>query len=214
MQTPCSRCGGTLGAAGHGLCAACLLRLATMPEALAPEYEIETLLGSGRTGTTYLARAIGTGDMLAVKIVNMQDGADAHAIAGRLAADLLAFRHPHVAATHAVDVDADGNLRIVRDYVMGRSLPAWAGKAGAAERRRTFERLAAAVAEVHARGLAHGHLDAPNVIITSDAQPVIVDFGAASALRQLRGAGTEPGEMAGADLTALEALRTFLTDPA
>lgn len=215
MQTPCSRCGGTTGVTGHALCAACLLRLATLPEALAPDYEIETLLGSGPASTTYLARAADSGNMLVVKIFTRQDGMrDAEAVGRAIGTNLIGFRHPGIALTHAVGVDSDGNLRLVRDYVPGRALPAWIARGNPSQRRHVFDRVAAALADAHAHGLAHGHLEAPNIIITAAAQPVIVDFGSRAALRALQGLDGSADRMSVEDRGALEALRAFLATPA
>ena len=211
MQTPCNRCGGTIGATGHGLCASCLLRLATLPEALAPDYEIETLLGSGPAGTAYLAREVGSGNMLVVKIIAKPDGIrDAEAAAFAVGTELIGFRRPGIAVTHSVDLDPDGNLRIVRDYVPGRALSAWIARGNLSERQQVFDRLAAALAEAHAHGLAHGHLEAPNVIITAGSQPVIVDFGARAAQRALQALETMTDRMREEDRSALEALRAVL----
>ncbi len=62
--------------------------------------------------------------------------------------------------------------------------------------------------------MAHGHLEAANIIMTAGPQPVIVDFGASSALRALQGVDTSAAAMAQEDRIAIEVLRTFLTDPA
>lgn len=215
MQTACSRCGGTRSETGDGLCASCLLRLATLPEARAPEYEIETLLGSGPACTTYLARAADSGNMLVVKIFPRQDGMrDAEAVGRAIGTDLIGFRHPGIAFTHAVGVDSDGNLRLVRDYVPGRALPAWMARGNPSQRQHVFDRVAAALADAHAHGLAHGHLEASNIVISTDAQPVIVDFGARAALRALQGLDTNTARMREEDRSALEALGAVLAGPA
>lgn len=214
MQTPCSRCGGTLGSTGHGLCAACLLRLATMPEALAPEYEIETLLGSGRAGTTYLAREEGGGALLAVKILTLRDDRhDAPAVTDAIRGDLTSFQHPGVARTHAVDVDAEGNARLVRDYITGKPLTAWMAHADAASRQQAFDAIASALAAAHAHGLFHGHVAASNIIIASGGRPVLVDLGAHMVLRALQGVSSAAADMARDDQAGLDALRSALRAP-
>lgn len=211
MPQPCSRCGTTTTAGAHALCAACLLRLAALPEALAPDYEIETLLGSGPAGTTYLARGA-NGALLTVKIVAAAaKDADPVAVAEALRAALVAFDQPGVARTHAVEVDDDGHLRIVRDYVAGRPLTAWSDKADAAGREQALSAIEAALATVHAHGLAHGHLAAQNIVMASGGRPVLVDLGAHLALDALRGAARTCEQMAQEDRAGLEALRAALT---
>lgn len=184
-----------------------------MPEALAPDYAIETLLGAGPSGTTYLARATDSGALLAVKIVTSREGLrDVPAVARGVGANLVGYRHPGIATTHAVDVDQDGNLRIVRDYIAGKPLAAWATRAGAPERRQLWERVDAALTAAHARGLAHGRLDPSNLIVGTGARPVIVDFGAHAALRLLQGREAGAAAMAEEDRAGFRAIRAVF-DP-
>lgn len=214
MPAVCSRCGGTLGGSTHNLCPGCLLRLAAVPEALAPEYEIETLLGSGRSGTTYLARAEGTGALLAVKILTLRDERhDGPAVTDAIRPVLTSFQHPGIARTHAVDVDEDGNVRLVRDYVAGKPLAGWIARADPDRRRQVFDAIAAALSDAHARGLFHGHVAASNVIIGTGGRPILVDLGAHAALRALQGVRVPDAGMAEDDRAGLEALRRVLLAP-
>jgi serine/threonine-protein kinase len=189
------------------------LRLAARPEALAPEYEIETLLGSGRAGTTYVARDSATGALLAVKILTVRDERhDGPSVTNAIRARLTAFQHPGIARTYAVDVDADGNVRLVRDYVSGKSLSTWRARADAASRREVLETIAGALEAVHASGLFHGHVVPSNIIIGPGGKPVLVDLGAHLALRALQGV-PPPADLAQEDRTALDAIRSALTEP-
>lgn len=209
MQTPCSRCGATTVATGHGRCAACLLRLATLPEALAPEYQIETLLGAGKSGTTYLARDVAGGALLAVKILTLCDDAhDAPGVTGTIRETLTSFRHPAVATTRAVDVDDDGNVRLVRDYVAGKPFAAWVTQADAAARGRVFEALAGALDVAHSARLFHGHVAASNIVITTGGRPVLVDLGAHMAVLALQGVDADPETMQNDDRASLGSLQT------
>lgn len=211
MQTACSRCGATRASIGAGPCASCLLRLATLPEALAPEYEIETLLGSGRSGTTYLARDTASGALLAVKILLLRDDAhDAPAVAGAIRDALTSLQHPAIARTHAVDVDDDGNVRLVRDYVAGKPFAGWSAQADAAARVQAVDTIAGAIGAAHAAGLFHGHVDAANIVMASGGRPVLVDLGAHMALRALQGVPDAGGDIAAEDRAALAALRTLI----
>lgn len=211
MPPPCSRCGSATSAGADPLCAACLLRLAALPEALAPDYDIETLLGSGSAGTTYLARAV-NGALLTVKIVAAAaKEADPIAVADALRAALVAFDHPGVAHIHAVDVDDEGHLRMVRDYVRGRPLTVWSDKADAAMREQALDAIEGALAAVHGHGLAHGHLTAENIVMASGSRPVLVDLGAQLALDALQGASRTSVQMAEEDRAGLGALRAALS---
>jgi serine/threonine protein kinase len=207
----CSRCGATHGATGHGPCPSCLLRLGTLPEAVAPDYEIETLLGAGKSGTTYLARDAAGGGLLAVKILTLRgDAHDGPGVAETIRAALTSFRHPAVAATHAVDVDDDGNVRLVRAYVPGKPFAAWAARADAEARAGVFEAIAEALDAAHTARLFHGHVAAPNIVMTAGGRPVLVDLGAHMALLALQGVDADPGALRHTDRAGLESLRNAL----
>jgi serine/threonine protein kinase len=195
------------------MCPACLLRLATRAEARAPEYEIETLLGSGRSGTTYLAREADTGALLAVKLIPArEDSPDPWKVADAIRDRLIGFQHPSVASTHAVDVDDEGNVRLVRDYVTGKPLAGWVAQADAEARGRAWAAIAAAVEALDVARLFHGHIAAPNVVIAAGGRPVLVDLGAHMALRALHGASAGD-TMAMTDRDGVEALREMLNAP-
>lgn len=202
MTHPCSRCGATAFQTGAMLCPSCLLRLAAVPQSRIPEFEIETLIGSGPTGTTYLARAA-DGAMLAVRKF-VTDAPFTPAIDG-LSATLAAFRHPHVAPVYGVQPDEDG-MSLVREFVRGRPFADWAATASPGARAAALDALSAAVSALHGAGLPHGHITAANIVIRGT-EPVLLDAGAQLAWHALTGAQSDLEAMRGADLAALESLR-------
>ena len=202
MTHPCSRCGATAYQTGAMLCPSCLLRLAALPQSRIPEFEIETLMGSGPSATTYVARAAG-GAMLAVRKF-VTDALFTQAI-DDLSATLAAFRHPNVAPVYGVQPDEDG-MSLVREFIRGRPFADWAAAASTEARAAAVDTLSAAVSALHDAGLPHGHITATNIVIRG-AEPVLLDAGAQLAWLALTGADADLEAMRRADLAALERLR-------
>ena len=175
-SAPCSRCGATAGG-DQSLCPACLLRLASLPQSRVPQYEVETLLGAHDGATTYLARAAGTGALLAVKafdtVVTDPETLDRlEALGDRLAS----LRHPGVARTRGIEVDGD-RARLVRDYAGGRPFDLWRRQATAQQVEGAIAAIRDALGAIHQQDLAHGHLVPANIVV-SDGRPVLIDAGA------------------------------------
>jgi len=179
----CSRCGGTIGATRHQLCAACLLRLATAPASRVPAYEIVTLLGAHDDSTTYLARGASSGALLVVRTFNAKAGGGQLGSLEALAAWLHAFRHPNVAVTHGVDVDPEGTVSLVRDFVQGRAFVDWAAKATVEDRAAA---LGAAQSVLEAAGVDTAVTES-NIVINGGV-PIVVDLGVLEISRILGGA--------------------------
>ena len=178
MAQACKQCGTVAGSIAGSLCPACLLRLATLPESRVPDFDIETLLGSG-TGTTYLARAT-DGALLAVKkLGSAPERSDA---LDDLDDALRLVDHPHLARTIAIDVDVDGTVQLIRGYVAGRAFAEWHATATPDARASAREALAAALAHLHEAGLAHGHVTATNIVIGAGSRAILLDAGARPAL--------------------------------
>jgi hypothetical protein len=145
-----------------------------------PDFEIETLLGSG-TGTTYLARAA-DGTLLGVKELGAMPPDETGAL-DDLRDALLCFQHPNVARTIALDAGDDGVWRLMRAYVPGR---AW-DRADAGTRRAARPVLEGAIAAIHDAGFAHGNLTAPNIVW--GAQGIVMLDAGARLARALAGHG-------------------------
>lgn len=209
MPHPCSRCGATaFQTAGAMLCPACLLRLASLPQSRIPAFEIETLIGSGPSGTSYLARAAG-GALLAVR--KLAGGASFTPSIEDLGARLAAFTHPHVAPVYGLQPDDDG-VSIVREFVRGRPFADWASAAAPEARAAAVDAISAAVAALHAAGLPHGNITPTNIVIRGT-KPVLLDSGARLVALALRTGGEDVGALREADAHAVDTLRTAAATP-
>ncbi len=207
----CSSCGAPLPSdAPQGLCPRCLYRLGfeecppvsahpkTHPSPIGPrpspsaasfgEYELLEEIGRGGMGVVYKARQKSLDRMVALKLLLFGPHAPAESVK-RFRAEAVAtaaLQHPNIVAIHEVGF-CQGQHFIAMDFVEGRSL----AKVFADWRMRTadFRRqagwvqtIAEALHYAHERGILHRDLKPSNVLIDTQGQPHVVDFGLAKRL--------------------------------
>jgi serine/threonine protein kinase len=155
-----------------------------MSERLGP-YELLSRLGAGGFGEVHLALDH-EGRTVAVKVLHPHvaaDGASSGALA-RLAREVETMRRvggPHVA--EVLDASLEGSRPyLVTRYVQGRPLSAV--KVPVEDLRRLASGLADALLAMHEAGVVHRDLKPANVIL-AEGDPVVIDFGIASALDSL-----------------------------
>ena len=162
-------------------------------------FEILRELGRGSSATVYLARDPALDLPLALKVLHAS-----HAGSGRdrdffhEARAVAGLRHPAVVAIYDVDEPA---RTLVMEYIPGGTLRERLrsmASSDSAPRGLPVEdvRLLArgileALDYVHRRGVVHGDLSPRNVLLRSDGQPVLVDFGIAR-VTEVVTAGAEP----------------------
>jgi serine/threonine protein kinase len=149
-------------------------------------YQIEEVLGEGRTGTLYRARDTALDRFVVVKVVR-EDLAQEEEFLNRLrraAARAAGLAHPQVVSLYDAHLTA-APFYLVREYVPGDSLQkrlspglAWP----VPEALRIAEGLCEALAYGHRRGLVHGDLRPANILLTESGEPKLADFGMAEAL--------------------------------
>ncbi|MBF8186464.1 serine/threonine protein kinase [Nonomuraea sp. K274] len=152
-----------------------------MSEHLGP-YELLSRLGAGGFGAVHLALDA-EGRTVAVKVLHPHVAADGGALA-RLAREVETMRRaggPHVA--EVLDASLEGaRPYLVTRYVQGRPLSAV--PVPVADLRRLATGLADALLAMHEAGVVHRDLKPANVMMT-EGEPVVIDFGIASALDSL-----------------------------
>ena len=156
-------------------------------------YRLVRELGRGGTSAVYLARDQVLDIPIALKVLHPQLAGPARSDArrrffaeARLAA---ALRHPGVIAIYDLD---EGARTLSMEYVAGGTLRARlrqvaAGHPGSADHGgfvgaeilETARSMLAALAHVHARGIAHGDLKPSNLLLRRPGAVVIADFGIA-----------------------------------
>jgi eukaryotic-like serine/threonine-protein kinase len=142
-------------------------------------YRLERLLGEGGFGQVFLARQ---GErQYALKFIRFEGGG---AWGRRELAVLAHVRHPNVVRLlgHVVWPEEEPeSLVLLLEYVEGLPLYEWAKEHNPTARQvaRVVLRLARALESLHRQGVLHRDLKGSNVLVRSNEEPVLVDFGSA-----------------------------------
>lgn len=149
-----------------------------------PGYELGSPLGFGATGAVWSATAHAGGPLrpgrrCAVAVLPLGDDERGAARSRRLR-DLVGLSSPHL--VEILDVVAlPGACALVSERVDGPSLAALKAarpSLGSAEVAVVVGALAAALEELHARGVVHGDVSPANVLVRPDGSAVLVDLAA------------------------------------
>jgi predicted ATPase/class 3 adenylate cyclase len=112
------------------------------------------------------------------------------------ARSLARLRHPGIVAVHDVGIH-DGQMYIVSDYIDGPNLHHWLrdNRPTWAEAARIAAAAADALAHAHSQLIVHRDVKPPNILLTTDRTPVLVDFGLA--LDDMQAGGGQKGVVSG-----------------
>lgn len=152
-------------------------------------FEVGKLLGQGNFAKVYHARNVGTGEEVAIKVIEKEkvfkSGLTSHI--KREIAVLRRVRHPHIVQLYEVMAT---KLRIyfVMEYVRGGELFARVSKGPLPEpdARRYFQQLVSAVAFCHARGVYHRDIKPENLLVDDAGDLKVSDFGLSAVAEQMR----------------------------
>jgi eukaryotic-like serine/threonine-protein kinase len=149
-------------------------------------YRLLRELGSGGMGTVFLAERADDSfhQRVAIKLLRgipTRDGAERMRRERQILADL---NHANIARLMDGGDTDDGQPYLVMEYVEGESLLAWCAsrKLGAAERLRLFVPLCHAIEHAHQRLIVHRDIKPDNVLMRTDGEPMLLDFGIAKLL--------------------------------
>src|SRR4029450_2721710 len=215
METPlasgvavCSVCGEPLNAKGD--CLACLLRtgleevvVETNPSALAfGDFEVEQNadgscreLGHGVIGVTYLAADKVLRRRVALKVIEVPGAArDSQAVRERFlreARAAAALRHPNGACLFQFGASADGtHCYYAMELVEGETLGARVRRDGPLNAREALEiaiQITRALMAAAAHDLIHRDLKPGNIMLTTESEVKVIDFGLAKAVTDAGG---------------------------
>lgn len=166
---------------------AALSSLATDGEDAPPTitgYRILHEIGRGGMGSVYLAERAGRDFAHRVAIKVIKPGILSDSLADRFRRErqiLATLNHPNIAHLHDGGETEDGAPYIVMEYVAGRTLRDWLAQdnPGRDERIALFYQIARAVGFAHQNLVIHRDLTPGNVLVTSDGQAKLIDFGIA-----------------------------------
>ena len=145
-------------------------------------YEIVATIGAGGMGEVYRARDTRLERTVAIKVLlakNVANPEDKRRFFQEAKA-ASALTHPHIVTLYDI-ATADGTDYLVMEFVAGKSLSKLIGPKGLPLPQAVdyASQIADALAAAHAVGIIHRDIKPGNVIVTSDSQAKILDFGLA-----------------------------------
>jgi hypothetical protein len=196
-MTQCGACQAVLVATQWGeLCAACaLLAGIGADRELIGDYERFHLLGEGSMGAVYLAKHVGSDDVVALKLAKPEllERPGGLALFRKQAKTESALQHPHILHVQGVG-SHEGRPFMVMPLMEGGTLSEAENVArfeSPSARLQLLLTLARAVQFAHARGVLHCDLKPDNILFDAEGEPKVCDFGMA---RQLGEAGVSASE--------------------
>jgi serine/threonine protein kinase len=156
---------------------------------LLPQYEVERVIGVGGMGAVYLARQRSLDRWVALKLLPAREDAEAAGHFIREARAMARLVHPHIVAVYDFGQTADGHFFLAMEYVDGGDLHrrTLAGEVTPERARQVIAQVCEALQFAHGQGVIHRDIKPANILITSDWQVKVADFGLA---RDLQAAGT------------------------
>lgn len=149
-------------------------------------YEILHRISEGGMSTVYAARRTGDGTIVALKILREQYSTDAEFVERfqREAKAVSELAHPHM--VRVFDSGRDGTVHyIAMEYVEGANLKEYIRREGRLAPERALQ-IAAQVADAlefaHGHAIVHRDIKPQNILLTTDGQVKVTDFGIARAL--------------------------------
>jgi len=147
-------------------------------------FRIDELLGRGGMGAVYKGRREKADFDHPVAIKVVRPGLVSERLLERFRTErqlLASLRHPHIAQLYDGGETEDGAPYIVMELVDGISLARWLTTQGPSLERRldVIEQICAAVEFAHQNLIVHRDLTPGNVLVTSDGNAKLIDFGIA-----------------------------------
>jgi serine/threonine protein kinase len=156
------------------------------PGKLLARYVVLSRLGVGSAGVLYTAHDPRSDRRVALRLLRPpSDREESSASEGtptsRLlleAKELAALRHPNLVTVHDVGV-VEGVVYLAMDYLDGGTLRRWldAGPHPWPEALAKMVAVAAGLVAIHEAGLVHGDLRPANILLDSEGEPHLVEFG-------------------------------------
>lgn len=146
-------------------------------------WRLERRIGEGGMGTVYLARAqSGTAVPVAIKL--LREGVDPTLLEHRFEAErkiLATLSHPGIARLLDAGRTRAGRPYFVLEYVEGMPIDEYCDqlRLGIRERVALMARVCEAVQNAHRNLVVHRDLKPSNVLVTSEGEPKLLDFGIA-----------------------------------
>ena len=148
-------------------------------------YRLGDLLGRGGMGAVYSAeRADGeVAQRLAIKL--LRPGSDEPIVRERFLAErqiLANLSHPNIARLLDAGHGDDDQPYLAMEYVEGQPIDTYASEISTRQKVTLFLKVCAAVAYMHRNLVVHRDLKPANILVTTEGEPKLLDFGIAKML--------------------------------
>lgn len=153
------------------------------------QYDVESVLGRGAMGMVYLARDRRIGRKVALKTVQLdqkfEDESEANEFFKRLQREaevVGAMQHPNIVTLYEPGYENNVISYLATEYVDGESLKDRLKRSKPLpvdEALRLAEDMLRGLAYAHAKGIIHRDIKPANILLSSDGQAKLADFGIA-----------------------------------
>ncbi|MDQ4120389.1 MAG: protein kinase [Acidobacteriota bacterium] len=148
-------------------------------------YKILQELGCGGMGAVFLAEREEFRQRVALKIIKR--GMDTDEIVRRFRRErevLAELNHPNIARLFDGGTTDDGLPYFAMEYIEGKPLKEFCDdqKLNLEERLTLFQKVCSAVAYIHRNFIVHRDIKPSNILVTSEGEPKLLDFGIAKLL--------------------------------
>ncbi|KAJ6797479.1 SNF1-related protein kinase catalytic subunit alpha KIN10-like [Iris pallida] len=152
-----------------------------------PNYKLGKTLGIGSFGKVKIAKHVLTGHKVAVKILNRRKikSMDMEEKVRREIKILRLFMHPHIIRLYEV-IETHSDIYVVTEYVQSGELFDYIvekGRLPEDEARRFFQQIISGVEYCHRNLVVHRDLKPENLLLDSQHNIKIVDFGLSNVMR-------------------------------
>src|SRR5262249_55195119 len=153
-------------------------------------YRLLREIGAGGMGSVWLAERV-DGLLKRPVALKLPHGIWRAGLSERMAHEreiVASLNHPHIARLYDAGLTAYGQPYLAFEYVEGKALDVHceAGRMRMDARLRLFLQVVAAVSHAHANLVVHRDLKPSNILVTSDGQVRLLDFGIAKLLDENR----------------------------
>ncbi len=148
-------------------------------------YRLKHLLGRGGMGSVYLAERTDGEIRHRVAVKLLRPGMDDSYLRARFLAErqiLANLSHPNIAVLLDAGHSSGGRPYLVMEYVDGKPIDLYARDLPVRAKIRLFLKVCAAIGYLHRNLIVHRDLKPSNILVTTEGEPKLLDFGIASML--------------------------------
>jgi eukaryotic-like serine/threonine-protein kinase len=148
-------------------------------------YRLGDLLGRGGMGAVYSAERVDGEVAYRVAIKLLRPGSDEPVVRQRFLTErqiLANLCHPNIARLLDAGHREDDQPYLAMEYVEGQPIDAYASEIGIRQKISLFLKVCGAVAYMHRNLVVHRDLKPANILVTTEGEPKLLDFGIAKML--------------------------------